>query len=337
MRLVLKRKATLAEVAAVASVSVATVSKALNGRSDVSPATRVRVHRAAEGLGYRSVAERATARFAPHVLALCDGIHTMYTATILDGIVSAAAAQGVEVVVRSGVRASAGPGHAYARTLTVGCAGIIAVTYGMRDLKLLGPDISLPIVIVDPSEVQSADWMTIGATNWTGARSATEHLIELGHRRIGWVGGPPGSEAATERRHGYRAALQSAGLPFEDALETGGDFTIDSGREAAARLLTTARRPTALVAANDELAIGAMDAARAFGLRVPQDLSVTGFDDTPQASLTSPKLTTVRQPLAEMGGMAVRMILDRSVASAESKHIQLATRLVVRESTASPP
>ena len=180
--------------------------------------------------------------------------------------------------------------------------------------------------------------MTIGGTNWAGAKAATEHLIALGHRRIGWVGGPLESAASSDRLHGYRAALQSAGIPIDESVETNGEFTVDFGRWAAASLLTGDDRPTALVAANDEIAIGVIEAGRSLGLRVPDDLSVTGYDGIPQASWTTPRLTTVRQPLGDMGRMAIRMIVETARGNPpESPHIQLVTQLLVHDSTAAPP
>jgi len=330
----------LADVAVRAGVSVATASKVVNGRGDVSPSTRTRVLRAIESLGYRTPSARARADQTPLILTLTDGIETMYTATVLHGIVSAGEAQGADVVVRFGVGPSvenAPSRTAQDKMLPFGCIGIVAITYGMRRVSHLELGAQIPVVVIDPSEVRAADWMTIGATNWAGAKSATEHLITLGHRRIGWVGGAPASEASAERLHGYRAALQSANIPLDATIETNGDFSIEFGMAAGVPLLSSPTRPTAVVAANDEIAIGVIEAARSLGLRVPEDLSVTGFDDTPQASLTTPRLTTVRQPLADMGRMAVRVIVENARGvPPESRHIQLVTRLMARDSTAPP-
>lgn len=166
------------------------------------------------------------------------------------------------------------------------------------------------MVAIDPWQDRSPHWITIGSTNWTGAKSATEHLLELGHRRIGWLGGPRGNEASAERLHGYTAALQSAAIPLDESIQRHGDFEFEFGRLSAIELLRLCDRQTALVAANDEIAIGAIDGARAIELSIPGDVSITGFDDTPQASWATPKLTSVRQPLADMGRMAVSMITE---------------------------
>ena len=332
---------TLADIAAQAGVSVATASKALNGRSDISAGTRDRVLKIISDTGYQSPAERRESPQRPVILALLAGIDTMYSASVLHGIVDAAAAQGAETVLR--FTAPSSPGSSAGDSgdeLPEGCAGIIAVTFGTRGLRSRYLEAGVPIAVVDPSEAQHpAKWMNVGATNWTGARSATEHLLGLGHRRIGWIGGPVHSEPSIERLHGYRAALQSAGVPLDPAIERVTDFTVAGGEAAARELLALDDRPTAIVAANDELAIGVLDAARDLALHIPRDLSVTGFDDTPQASWSTPKLTSVRQPLVDMGRMAVTMILEahaNGTARSSSPHLQLATSLKVRESTAPP-
>lgn len=327
---------TLADVAARAEVSVATASKVINGRRDVAAGTRERVARAVKSLGYLAPSARGKAEHAPQVLVLADRIQTMYTATLVDGMIAACRDLGADVVVRFGFDPHTA--HlAYEEALPPGCIGIVAITYGMRTIGLLGVEPSMPVVVIDPSETQPPGWMTIAGTNWAGAKAATEHLIALGHRRIGWVGGPLESAASSDRLDGYHAALQKAGIPIDESLETNGQFTVEFGRSGATALLAGADRPTALVAANDEIAIGAIEAARSLGMRVPEELSVTGYDGIPQASWTSPRLTTVHQPLADMGRLAIRMIVETARGTPpESPHIQLVTQLLVRDSTAAP-
>src|SRR5262249_13011284 len=170
------------------------------------------------------------------------------------------------------------------------------------------------------------------------ADQAMQHLLALGHRRIAAITGPPGWVATEDRRRGYHAALAAAGILPDPDLEVGVDFQIGGGFAAAVTFLGLADPPTAICAFNDNLAIGAMRAARAAGLRVPDDLSVVGFDDVEHATIVTPTLTTVRQPLAEMGRTAVSLLmrlLERQ--RFEALHVELGTRLVVRESTAPPP
>ncbi|MFI8593103.1 LacI family DNA-binding transcriptional regulator [Microbacterium sp. NPDC078428] len=342
------RRPTLADVAALAGVSVATVSKVVNARSDVASTTRTRVLHVLGETGYANPVARAEADGyrrpavlpgrTPQILVLLPGIETMYSATVLHGIIAGALSLGAHIVTRFGTGAHDSQLPPVADVmLPVDCIGIIAVTHTAAGLRSSDASTKLPVVAIDPWEDHPAHWMTMGATNWTGGKSATDHLLELGHRRIGWLGGPALNEASAERLHGYRAALQSAGVPIDASVELNGDFDFEFGRTASVALLERADRPTALVAANDEIAIGAIDGARSLGLSVPADVSITGFDDTPQASWSAPKLTSVRQPLADMGRMAVSMILDTVRGSApESRHIQLVTRLIVRESTAAP-
>lgn len=330
------RHPRLADVADRAGVSIATVSKVVNARTDVSEQTRARVLAVLEESGYRSPVIRNSGERAV-VVALLDGVETMYAATVLHGMVQGATANGVELVVRFAPvlpepGASAAPRTA---TLPHGCVGIVAVTHGMRAVRTLDPHNRLPVVIIDPSEAPPEEWLTLSATNWTGARIATEHLIALGHSRIAWAGGPSSSRASDERLHGYRAALQFAGLEQPRGFEMNDDFSVQAGHEIAMTLLVSEGRPTAIVAGNDEIAIGVLEAARELGLRVPGDISVTGFDDTPQATWTTPQLTSVRQPLADMGRMAIRMVLDNgATVGPDSHHLELATKLMIRGSTA---
>lgn len=331
------KRPTLADVAAIAKVSTTTASKAMHGYRDVAMDTRARVLAAVKEVGYVPPAARPDAAQVPQILVLTDGIETAYTATLLHGLVAGARDQGADIVVR--FRFSSDTDHrAYEEALPPGCIGIVAITYGMRSVGLVEGRSSVPVVVIDPSDAQPPEWMTIGGTNWAGAKAVTEHLVGLGHRRIGWVGGPLESSASSDRLHGYRAALQNAGLPIDHTIEVNGDFTVKSGRSAATRLTAHSQPPTAIVAANDEIAIGVIESARAAGLHVPGDLSVTGYDGIPQASWTTPRLTTVRQPLVDMGRMATRMIVETAQGNPpESRNIQLVSQLVVHESTAPPP
>jgi LacI family transcriptional regulator len=177
---------------------------------------------------------------------------------------------------------------------------------------------------------------TIGATNWDGGFAATEHLTELGHRRIGIITGPTDVQCSQQRLDGYRAALGRAGIGLDEALVRPGNFHADSGRRAAAELLDLADPPTAIFAESDLQARGVYDEVHERGLRIPGDLSVVGFDDVDACLWMTPRLTTVRQPLAQMAVLAVRNVLKSSDDSAEPLRLELSTSLVVRESTAPP-
>jgi LacI family transcriptional regulator len=194
-----------------------------------------------------------------------------------------------------------------------------------------------PFVVVEPRTALGDGIPCVTATHSAGATAATEHLLELGHRRIGAILGPPEGLATTERLKGFHAALRAAGIAPDPSLEVPSNFKYDGGEQAAGALLDRPDRPTAIFAFNDEVAVGAMVAARARGLRIPEDLSVVGFDDTLQARLSVPPLTTVRQPLAEIARIAVSL-LDRLVENqrVDATRIELHTKLVVRESTGPP-
>lgn len=192
----------------------------------------------------------------------------------------------------------------------------------------------VPITVIDPRVPINEGIPCVAATNAAGADADAAHLLRLGHRSIGIITGPPGWAATEERRQGHHAALARAGLKPQQHLTEVGDRQIPSGRAAASRLLDRNDRPTAIFAFNDEMAIGTMHAARERGLRVPDDLSVIGFDGVERGELLAPQLTTVRQPLAEMGRTAVELLLrllERK--SIEALRVELATRIIEREST----
>jgi LacI family transcriptional regulator len=193
-------------------------------------------------------------------------------------------------------------------------------------------------VVVDPGEQPHENIPTVSAAHSAGAGEAMRHLLSLGHRRIAAITGPRGRLATEERLRGYHAAIGGAGVLPDARLVVESNFQVGGGFDAAERLLELPDRPTAIYAFNDPLAIGAMEAARSRGLRIPEEVSIVGFDDTTEAQFVTPGLTTVRQPLAEMGRMAVsllvRLLENQTV---ETMQLELPTRLVVRSSTARPP
>jgi LacI family transcriptional regulator len=199
-------------------------------------------------------------------------------------------------------------------------------------------DSGFRFVVLDPLMPLDERIPSVSAAHMSGADQAMKHLLDLGHRRVGQITGPRGWVATEDRRRGYRAALAAAGILPDPTLEREAEPEIDPGRAAAEQLLDLSEPPTAIFAFNDNIAIGAIQAARARGLRVPEDLSVVGFDDVEHATIVTPALTTVRQPLAEMGRTGVSLLMRLLEGrSFETLHVELATRLVVRDSTAPPP
>jgi len=227
----------------------------------------------------------------------------------------------------------------WARELAAaGRRAVIAVTSELtvEHLKALRRA-RLPLVLIDPMNMPSTRVTSVGSTNFTGGLTATEHLLVLGHRRIGYVGGPASATCNHARMHGYRAAMEADGAPVPPGYVTTGLFDYANGVAKGGAMLDLPEPPTAIFAGCDEIALGVFEAARARGLRVPQDLSVVGFDDTQLARIASPPLTTVRQSLREIGAVGLRTALRLAAGETiGSHHVELATTLVVRGSTAPP-
>ena len=324
-------RTTLSSVAAAAGVSLATVSKVVNDRHDVAPATRERVRRLLEQHNYsRPGRRRGRSRTVELVMRALD---SEWAVEIIRGVTGS----DLDVVV-STMPSSAGAGTWAEDTAAAGRAGVLVVTSQFTSAqKRVFQRAGIPCVVIDPVDLPDPDVPSVGATNWGGGLAATRHLVKLGHRRIAVIGGPAGVLCGRARIDGYRAALDAAGLPFEPDLVRDGTFRHAGGYEAGSTLLALPDRPTAIFAGSDEQAFGVIEAARVAGLAVPRDLSVVGFDDLPIARWAAPPLTTVRQPLAEMGRVAAQL-LEALIAGREpdAYHVELATALVVRSSTAAP-
>lgn len=340
-------RATLATIAAAAGVSVATVSKVLNDRSDVAPATRglvqtlLRQHNYV-ARGTRPALPGASTRRAPVELVF-QGRLSAYGTEVIQGVLDAGAEYGVAVVVSAHSRQreplATHRASAWARDVAAAQRrAVIAVVSELTaaDLSALSRA-GLPLVVIDPLNMPRARVTSVGSTNFAGGFAATQHLLSLGHRRIGYVGGPRTAACNQARMHGYRGAMEAEGAAVPREYVRTGHFRYRDGVVAGAELLDLPQRPTAVFAASDETALGVIEAARARGLRVPEDLSVVGFDDTQMAQLASPPLTTIRQPLQEMGRVALRTALRLAAGeTVDSNHVELATELVVRASAAAP-
>jgi len=330
-----QRAVTIAAIAAEAGVSVPTVSRVLNGRSDVAAHTRERVEQLLRQHGYQRRGSRPQARLIDLVF---NDLDSPWAVEIVRGVEQAAHAEGVGTVV-SAIHRRASDTREWLDNVTARASdGAVLVTTDLDPtLHSELRELQLPAVVIDPAGVPSLDVPTIGATNWSGGVSATEHLTGLGHRRIAHVAGPPTLQCSRARLDGYRAGLEAADLPFDRELVVEGNFGYESGFRAAGRLLDLPQPPTAVFAANDHMALGVYEAVRRSGRRVPEDVAVVGFDDLPESRWASPPMTTVRQPLTEMGVLAARTVL-RLVRGEPvvSPRIELATELVVRDSTAPP-
>jgi LacI family transcriptional regulator len=329
------RRVTIAEIAAEAGVSVPTVSRVLNGRTDVAAGTRERVENLLSAHGYVRRASRQRPGGAALIDLVFNDIDSPWAVELLRGVEESTHAAGVGMVV-SAVHKRPASTRQWLQNLRARTSdGVIFVLAGPGPASTELQRLGVPVVIVDPAGNASADTPTIGATNYAGGRNATEHLIKLGHRRIGLIAGPRDLLCSRARLDGYRAALDEAGIG--DELIVQGDFTHKSGFAGLGRLLDEPGRPTAVFAASDTMALGAYEAARQRGLRIPDDLSIVGFDDLPESRWASPPLTTVRQPLVEMGALAARTLLRLARGeSIDVPRVELVTELVVRDSTAPP-
>ncbi|MFJ9714133.1 LacI family DNA-binding transcriptional regulator [Streptomyces sp. NPDC101234] len=332
---------TLAKIAESAGVSVATVSKVINGRPDVAQQTRDKVLDLMRQYNYGGY--RDDLRAYPTV-ELFFGFErlSIYHTEIIQSVVDAGAREGIAVVVgRRGDHDPAADPAAWARGLAAaGRRAVIAVTANTLSspIRAALDRVRMPLVLLDPESLPDNSIVSVGATNFSGGHAAAAYLLSLGHRRIAYLGGTEHAGSNQARLHGFRSAMEAAGarVPTELVCHAG-TFHAAEGIEHGGRLLALSPPPTAVFASSDELAAGVIEAARRRGLRVPEDLSVVGFDDTPLAQVTSPPLTTIHGPVREMGAVALRTALQLAAdEKIDSHHVELATQLVVRESTRPP-
>jgi LacI family transcriptional regulator len=332
------KRATIRGVATAAGVSIATVSRVLNGRPDVAPETREIVLRAVREQGFTTNRNaRALSGGRTGLIGVTVPlVEAAYFGVILSGASEALYEQDMRIVLCPTLHQHDREVNLLDRLMrgTTDGAVLMLPEESSAELKALQRD--FPFVVVDPRIALDEGIPVVSAAHAAGARAATEHLLSLGHRRIGVITGPREWIACTERMNGFHGALAAAGVLPDPALVAVSDFRNGPvTAAAAAALLDLPDPPTAIFAFNDNVAVGVMRAARARGLRVPEDLSVVGFDDSEQAEIVLPALTTVRQPLAEMGRMAVSLLLRLlENQRVDALRIQLATKLVVRESTA---
>lgn len=335
-------RVTLAQIAESAGVSVATVSKVINGRPDVAQQTRDLVLDLMRQYNYGG--NRDDLRAYPTVeLFFGFARLSIYHTEIIQSVVDAGAREGIGVVVsRRGDHDPAADPAAWARGLAAaGRRAVIAVTANTLSAPIVEAlnRVRLPVVLLDPESLPDGSIVSVGATNFAGGHAAATHLLALGHRRIAYLGGTEHAWSNQARLHGFRSAMEAAGAPvLSELIRHAGTFHAAEGIEHGGRLLAVDPAPTAVFAASDELAAGVIEAARRRGLRVPDDLSVVGFDNTPLAQVISPPLTTIHGPVPEMGTVALRTALRLAAAEEiDSHHVELATRLVIRDSTRALP
>jgi DNA-binding LacI/PurR family transcriptional regulator len=327
---------TIAQLAKRAGVSTATVSKVVNGRSDVAPDTRAAVERLIKEHGYRRQRRRVTSNAL--IELVFHALEGDYPIEIIKGVEQVAREHRLAVVI-SELRHRHTPGKGWVEdVLSRRPTGVIAVFSGLtHDQREQLATRDIPLVLLDPSGDPGHQVPSVGASNWSGGLSATRHLLELGHRRIAVITGPDYALSSRARLDGYRAALETAGVPVDPALICRGDFLIEGGLAQAHRLLRLPDPPTAIFTCNDGEAIGVYRAAYDLGVRIPDDLSVIGFDDLPPGRWAIPPLTTIRQPLTEMAAAAATMLVTLAQGGILTQsRLELGTELVTRSSTAPP-
>jgi Transcriptional regulators len=332
-----KRRVTIALIAEEAGVSIPTVSKVINGRPEVAPDTRQRVERLLHKHGYQRRTGQGDGPVGLIDLVFAE-IESPWAMELVRGAEEAAHEADASVVI-SVLHTHAGPGRDWVDRIAARRTDGVIIIGSRLSARQSGQLTarSIPFVTVDPEGEPAPGVPSVGATNWNGGIAATRHLIELGHRRIGMIGGPADMLCSRARIDGYKAALETAGIPIDPQLIRHGDFLVHSGHDQGHALLDLDDPPTAIFAGSDLQAFGVFEAARQRGLRVPDDLSVVGFDDLPLARSAWPPLTTVRQPLQEMAALATRMVLTIGRGGTpEPSRVELATDLMVRESTAPP-
>ena len=326
-------RVTINDVARRAGVSIATVSKVINNRYGVAAGTFARVQAVIDELGYESsLVAQSLRSHKTNVIGVLVADLEPFSTELLKGVARGIDGTGYELVIYSAgglVRDRDGWERRYlsriSGTLT---DGVVLVAPHSADIPH-----AAPLVAVDPRTGPS-NLPTVLSDSLKGATMATEYLIGLGHRRIGFLAGRTGLESARLREQGYREALANAGIRFNAKLVQSGEFDTGLAAQAAARLLDLRPRPTAIFAANDRSAVEVIQAAHARGLLVPDDLSVIGFDNIPESALCSPPLTTIDQSIQRMGFEAVRLLVSLIRGDATGpQQIMLPTELVVRQST----
>ncbi len=329
--------ATIVDVARSAGVSVSTVSKVINARYGVSERTAERVRRVIAELGYESsLGARSLRSQRTGVLGVLVAEFEPFSTELLKGIGQAAEGRGYELLAYAG-RTGPQPQLGWERRSLARLSGTLIDGAVLVTPTVSGADYRIPVVALDP-HADDSSIPTVDSDNLAGAELGVSYLLRLGHRRIAMLAGRPDLNSAQLREQGYRNALGAAGIPIDPSLIQVGGFRPDSATAPARALLDRPDRPTAVFAANDLTAIRTIEVANELGLRVPEDLSVIGFDDVPDASQFRTPLTTIAQPLYEMGRIAMEMLLQLLDGTGPAQpRLTLATSLVVRESTAPLP
>lgn len=343
-----KKPATLSDIASTIGVAPMTVSRVVNGKGYVSPETREMVMKAVAEMNYRpNGLARSLKRQKTETVGLVLGdISNPYSTEIANAVREALSARGFNLFICISEHSAKEDIAAFNSLVDHNVDGIVVATRSNKegDERLAWiADRNVPVVVVGRDfHHDSVD--SISADNFKGGFEATQHLIDLGHKRIAFIGASLNNRGSLKRLQGYLSALTEHGLPVDERLITGSRETISEapgystetiGYEGMKRLLSLPKRPTAVFARNDFTAVGAMTAIKEAGLSIPENIAVVGFDDTPLALHTVPPLTTIRQPMRIQGRLAAELLLRRitSIEPVESENRVLECELIVRQST----
>ncbi len=328
-----KSSIRLTDIAKETGYSLATVSKALNGRADISEETRQTINAALKKYGYSRKA--APGKKQKMIEIVFQDFENVWAMEVMRGAIREAKLHDMSIITTEGGNRQHPDSSWIDNMLRRQTDGAILVFSSLTRIernKLHSRGI--PFVLFDPFGDPDPTTLSVQADNWTGGVIATRHLLALDHRRIGIITGPEEMMCSKARLDGYTSALAEQGITADPELITEGDFTTSGGYAQAVSLLEHPHRPTAIFAGSDLQAMGVYEAARQLGLRIPEDLSVVGFDDVQTASYLGPALTTVRQPLQDMARTSVRMLAEALTTNdVLQPHVILPTSLVVRNST----
>ena len=332
------RRPTINDIATKVGLSKASVSRALNGKQDVDPETRKRIFKIATQMGY---VPSATARALSNGRSNCLGLLVPsltwpWILEVLRGVAEEIERSGYSLMLYTTANGEDSERAFMSQVVPAGAVDGLALVIPPGMFEYIGElaKRGMPVVVID-DRGHHPEFPTVATTNLEGGRSATQHLIDLGRRRIAMLNGQLEFGCNRDRLEGYKSALQDAGIRFESRHTMTGYFTEESGASGIARVLEADPKVDAVFAANDLMAFGAMRAIRNAGRRIPDDVAVVGFDDIPASAITHPPLTTVHQPLYEMGRKAAGMVMAAVRGDRIEGRIELPTSLVVRASTVS--
>ena len=338
-----RKMVSIKDVAELAGVSVATVSRTLSRPDKVAEATRERVMKAVEKSGYVTnvLASNFRRRCSHNIILLVPDIANPFFSTIIQEIEERARHKGYQILLgdtRQNQQLEASYGDLALQRMADGIISLgMNIPFRHRaNRKTLDP--KWPPLVMGCEYKGNVDVPLVAIDNFRAAYDATRHLLDLGHRRIGFIGGPEDFSLSLDRLEGFRAAMAEAGCNVGGDLVTSGSFSLACGFEAGRKLLALRQPPSAMICASDELAMGAMNCAISAGVSIPDDLSVVGFDDIEFAAYANPPLTTVRQPMADIGRHLMRMMLNLlEGGSLSERRIELPHELIVRRSTGRAP